>query len=511
MGPSDLDPHQRLTIAPVHVPVADRGIAVPLATSRPGRASLPTILTTAILLAFFVFGITAASMPGGVLGASVTKAAVCSVTLRSTASTTARARTSIKAGTKVTVTASVGGGSWRATCGGKAVSGKTWYRISAINGRSVTSLYGVTSLYAATGLFKAVAAPAVTKYAACPVYLRTSAATTASSKALIKPDIRVTVVTSVTSGTWKTTCTGKADSGTSWYRVSAVNGTSVRTLYGVTYLYAATGLVRASPATSPRPAPTPTPSPSPTPTPSPSPSPTPSPTPATMLEGIDVSHWQGPIDWTQVSAAGERFAYVKASEGTTFVDSMYLANRDQARAVGMSVGAYHFAQPGIEPGDAIAEADHFVATALPTGGDLLPVLDLERSGGLSQVDLIAWVQGYMDELYRLTGVHGVIYCSPAFWTTYMGDTPWFAMNGYDILWAAHWTSLPSPTVPGGNWGGYGWTFWQYTSSGSVPGITGSVDLNRYNGLDLTRVLIPPGLTPVPIPTPVPDPTPVPTP
>ena len=99
---------------------------------------------------------------------------------------------------------SVTGGSWRTTCG-KAVSGRTWYRISAINGRSVKSLYGVTYLYAAISLFKAVAAPvvaapivaapvvaapvvappAVTKYAACNVYLRTSAATTASSKALV--------------------------------------------------------------------------------------------------------------------------------------------------------------------------------------------------------------------------------------------------------------------------------------------------------------------------------------
>jgi hypothetical protein len=182
---------------------------LPDATRRSGRGSLPTILATAILLAFFVFGIAAVSMPGDVLGATVTKAAVCSANLRTSASTSARTRTSIKVGTKVTVVTSVTGGSWRTTCG-KAVSGRTWYRISAINGRSVKSLYGVTYLYAAISLFKAVAAPAVaapvvappavTKYAACNVYLRTSAATTASSKALVGMDTTVTVVTGVTGG-----------------------------------------------------------------------------------------------------------------------------------------------------------------------------------------------------------------------------------------------------------------------------------------------------------------------
>jgi len=505
---------------------------LPDATRRSGRGSLPTILATAILLAFFVFGITAVSMPGNVLGATVTKAAVCSANLRTSASTSARTRTSIKVGTKVTVVTSVTGGSWRTTCG-KAVSGRTWYRISAINGRSVKSLYGVTYLYAAISLFKAVAAPAVaapvvappavappavTKYAACNLYLRTSAATTASSKALVGIDTTVSVVTDVTGGSWTTTCLGKADSGTSWSRISAVNGKSVTTLYGVTYLYAASGLLKAAPTPVPTPTPTPTPAPTPTPTPvptpvpapaptatpvpapaptatpvptpTPTPTPTPVPTPVTTTEGIDISHWQGPIDWTQVSAAGKRFAYMKASEGTTFVDPTYLTNWALARAAGMYVGAYHFANPSLDIGDAVAEANHFVDTALPASGELLPVLDLESSGGLAPADLIAWVQGYLEQVYQRTGARGVIYGSPNFWKTYMGDTTWFGANGYEVLWVAHWTLAPAPTVAGGDWGGNGWTFWQYTSDGSVPGITGRVDLNRYNGLDLRKVLIP---------------------
>ena len=68
-----------------------------------------------------------------------------------------------------------------------------------------------------------------------------------------------------------------------------------------------------------------------------------------MSEGVDISHWQGAIDWTKVAAAGKKFAYMKASESTDFVDPNYTTNRAQARAAGLLVGAYHFAQPQRRP------------------------------------------------------------------------------------------------------------------------------------------------------------------
>jgi hypothetical protein len=190
-----------------------------------------------------------------------------------------------------------------------------------------------------------------------------------------------------------------------------------------------------------------------------------------------------------VAASGKRFAYLKASEGTGLVDETYATNRAQAKAVGLTVGAYHFGRPSPAPGDAIAEADHFLATAQIAAGDLRPVLDLEDTGGLSVPDLQAWVQAFLVRVYERAGVPGVIYVSPNFWKSRMGDSTWFAQNGYRTVWVAHWTDGPAATVPAGNWGGQGWTFWQYTSNGSVPGITGRVDLNRYNGLDLTPLLL----------------------
>jgi GH25 family lysozyme M1 (1,4-beta-N-acetylmuramidase) len=212
-----------------------------------------------------------------------------------------------------------------------------------------------------------------------------------------------------------------------------------------------------------------------------------------VTEGIDVSHWQNTIDWTQVAAAGKRFAFMKASEGTTLADPTYAANRSQARAVGLYVGAYHFARPDRTPGDAAAEADYFLAMSQLEAGDLVPVLDLEDSGGLAPAELQAWVQAYLGRIYERTGAHGMIYASPTFWKNAMGDTTWFATNGYGMVWVAHWTSGPEPAVPAQNWGGSGWTFWQYTSGGSVPGISGRVDLDRFNGLDLTPLLLTSGV------------------
>jgi GH25 family lysozyme M1 (1,4-beta-N-acetylmuramidase) len=457
------------------------------AARRSRHSSLTALLATSFLSAILVFAVAAVSLPGDVRAATTTTA-LCRVYLRATPSTSARARTVIDAGMKVSVVSTVTGGAWRATCAGKSVSGKTWYKISSANGKTMQSLFGVSYVYAATGMFKPLPPPPVTKYAACRANLRSSASTSATARTVINTDTKVLVVTQVTGSSYSTTCAGKAVSGKSWYRISAVNGKSVKSVYGVSYLYSATGLYKSTVTTTQAPTPSPTP---PAATPTPTPAPTPTPTPSSpYTEGIDISHWQGPINWTKVAAAGKRFAFMKASESTDFVDNTYVTNRAQARAVGLYVGAYHFAQPSTGSGDAVAEADHFIDTAQPASGDLIPVLDLERSGSLSQTALTAWVKAFLGRVYERVGVRAAIYVSPNFWRTYMGDTNWFGANGYDILWVAHWTTGTAPTVPGGNWAGDGWTFWQYTSDGAVDGISGRVDLNRYRGTNFTPVLIP---------------------
>jgi GH25 family lysozyme M1 (1,4-beta-N-acetylmuramidase) len=212
---------------------------------------------------------------------------------------------------------------------------------------------------------------------------------------------------------------------------------------------------------------------------------------AGTLEGIDVSHWQETIDWPKVAAAGKNFVIMKATEGTGFVDWMYATNHAGAKAAGIATTAYHFARPGATAGDAVAEADHFVDVAQLVDGDLIPALDLEQSGGLGTTALRNWVASWLAQVTARLGVKPMIYVSPAFWVNYLGNTRYFADAGYKILWIAHW-GVSNPTVPAQNWGGNGWTFWQYSNCGSVSGITGCVDLDRYNGTNLEAVTYRPG-------------------
>lgn len=251
---------------------------------------------------------------------------------------------------------------------------------------------------------------------------------------------------------------------------------------------------RPRPSSSPRPSPivqpTPTPSPTPTATPTAAPTPTPTPSPA-VLDGIDVSYHQGSIAWQQVAASGRRFAFVRATAGTLTADSAYAANVSGARTAGLTVGSYHFGNPDGTANDAANEAAWFLRTASIASGDLVPVLDLEVANGLDAASLTAWAQTWLGQVSAATGFRPTIYTNANFWRTSMADTDWFARNGYPVLFIAHWTVASEPTLPAGSWGGNGWTFWQHTSKGSVPGITGDVDLDRFRGSSFPPSLLVP--------------------
>ncbi len=207
------------------------------------------------------------------------------------------------------------------------------------------------------------------------------------------------------------------------------------------------------------------------------------------LEGIDVSRWQGQPSWRDVKAAGIRYVIAKATQGTTTVDPEYARNRTRLRANKIPFSAYHFAGPDSTPGDAVAEADHFVNTARLDGSNLLPVLDLERHNDMTPEFLREWAAAWLARVEERLGVKPMIYTSPSFWVDRMGNTTWFADNGYR-LWIAHWY-VESPSVPAANWGGHGWTLWQYdiTAKGSVNGINARIDRDRYAGATLAPLRI----------------------
>src|ERR1051326_697367 len=165
--------------------------------------------------------------------------------------------------------------------------------------------------------------------------------------------------------------------------------------------------------------------------------------------GIDVSQYQQTIDWPSVNHTRVGFVIMRATKGSDEVDTQYATNLTGATAEGFVVGAYHRATPSATPGDAVAEADHFLATARNAAGDLIPALDIEETGGLSVHDLRAWVRGWLARVTHRLGVRPMIYASPNFWRTNLGDSRWFADHGYP-LWIAHWY-VPAPDVFGNDW------------------------------------------------------------
>ena len=202
--------------------------------------------------------------------------------------------------------------------------------------------------------------------------------------------------------------------------------------------------------------------------------------------GIDVSHWQGFIDWDRVAASGVDFAIVKATEGADVVDAWYLRNRDRARRAGILVTAYHFAHPGLTGRgerltrivrDARIEARFFLRHADLRPRDLIPALDLERSGGLRPSELRTWTMTFLHTVKAAVGASPMVYSTAFFWRTHMSDTAKVARAGFRF-WVAHWDT-GTPEVPGRRWLDRGWTFWQWTDCGRVPGVSNCVDRNDY--------------------------------
>ncbi len=190
--------------------------------------------------------------------------------------------------------------------------------------------------------------------------------------------------------------------------------------------------------------------------------------------GIDVAHFDGEVEWAAVLAAGWSFGYAKATEGVSFVDPLFAQNWQQMGEVGITRGAYHFFRPSV---DAEQQARHFLSTVqfLPT--DLPAALDVEVIDRVAGEALIVAVRSWLNVVAAETGRTPIIYTGPAFWSANLDDS-----FGEYPLWIAHYTSASRPRIPAG-WSD--WTFWQYAGRESgevhVPGVTGGVDADRFNG------------------------------
>jgi lysozyme len=195
---------------------------------------------------------------------------------------------------------------------------------------------------------------------------------------------------------------------------------------------------------------------------------------APYIHGVDVSNWQGQVDWAAVRRSGRLFAFAKATEGQTFVDRSFVSNRLGMAASGMVLrGFYHFARP--DRNSAAAEAAHFLRTVGPLGPGEVAVLDLEVAPGPGVGD---WAAEWLGLVARATGRMPILYS----YQSYLYSVPTARLTQYP-LWVAAWGdndgSIPTSGPRTDRWSR--WTWWQYTSNATVPGITGRVDDSVFAG------------------------------
>ena len=189
--------------------------------------------------------------------------------------------------------------------------------------------------------------------------------------------------------------------------------------------------------------------------------------------GVDVSSYQGVVDWPVLAAQGVDFAFIKATEGSTLRDGRFADNWTGAQAAGARAGAYHFLSYDT-PGE--TQADNFIDLVPVTEGALPPVVDIEFYGDyLEQPPEKEHVRSILDPLLeRLEAHYGV---KPILYVTYRSYYLYLAGSGYGEY--PIWCSSPTvfPLVPG-------WDFWQYSHTARLEGYNGSqdrIDLNIFRG------------------------------
>ncbi|HVF90945.1 MAG TPA: GH25 family lysozyme [Blastocatellia bacterium] len=187
--------------------------------------------------------------------------------------------------------------------------------------------------------------------------------------------------------------------------------------------------------------------------------------------GIDVSHFQGAVNWDEVASAGSSFAFTKATEGLYTVDAMFAANWPAMKDAGLLRGAYHFFHASE---DATAQANHFMATVQLQPGDLPPVLDVESGGldGVSSSSLVEGMTTWLELVEQRTGFTPMLYVSPSFANEYLESK-----FGAYPLWVAEYGVAQPRTANGWET----WTFWQHSQSGTISGVNGTVDLDTFTG------------------------------
>jgi lysozyme len=186
------------------------------------------------------------------------------------------------------------------------------------------------------------------------------------------------------------------------------------------------------------------------------------------IEGIDVSRYQLAINWDTVAHQGIHFAFVKATEGATHLDTLFQKNWTAIREAGLRRGAYHFFRPATDP---ILQAQHFINQVELLDGDLPPVLDIEVLDNQHPTFIIASLKTWLDEVYQHYGVRPILYTNLKYYNKHLAGH----FDDYP-LWIARYND-DEPVLACGR----DWQFWQYGNRGEIAGIEGYVDFNVFSG------------------------------
>ncbi len=192
------------------------------------------------------------------------------------------------------------------------------------------------------------------------------------------------------------------------------------------------------------------------------------------VHGVDVSRWQGDIDWARLRTQGANFAYIKATDGGDHLDPMFKKNWRAAGQAGLRRGAYHFFYWCRTAGE---QADWFIRNVPKVENALPPVIDVEWNGESrcrkrpSRERVLEKMQVFMDKLERHYGQRPIIYTAPDFYR----DNLKGAFLDYPF-WLRSVAAHPSKVYPGRKW-----VFWQYSGSGLSHGVKGQIDLNVFHG------------------------------
>ena len=180
-------------------------------------------------------------------------------------------------------------------------------------------------------------------------------------------------------------------------------------------------------------------------------------------EGIDVSHYQGDIDWKAVAATGlVSYVYIKSSEGESLVDDYYRVNIEGARHAGLKVGSYHYYRPDA---DAELQFKNLTSQIKREEQDLAPIIDIEKRGSKSTDDFIASFSAFLAKVEKYYGCKPVIYTFHNFYNKYLSGH----FKGYRLMIARYRDDEPTldDDQP--------FQVWQYTQHGNIDGIDGYVD------------------------------------